>query len=690
MIKNKNLFILGLIVFLFTFFVAVLVCISGKRLEDKYREAISEYVFNSTEQQITDIVLGVEHITSAALESSYRTYNKKINLDAKNLFSILNRTPESQWCDSINYYVKSIPDLHFSLVKKDVLMCSNFVFPADKKEKSPYFTPQEDIYLTKKITDNAVLLVGYKKESIYNSVKHQIIDFLDKMKFANPDTYVWITEVLNYNGGDDYAISFYHPNLPESEGKLLSTKTQDIEGKKPYLTELNGIKKDGEIYQQYSFKKKTSDIIAHKISYAKLFKPFNWIIATGVYLDDINQIIDMRMEKVKREFKLSFYLLISILLILSLFLLLLLYDLQKNIFVIKEKELVLKQHLQDVENYRQVLYSLLDLIEKRDSYTAGHTKRVAEYSLLIAKEIGFSQNDLDVLYEAAIMHDIGKVSTPDSILLKPGKLNKNEHEIIQNHLVCGYEILSTIDAFKEHAEIMRNHHERYDGRGYPRGLKGDNISVISHILILTDAFDAMTSNRIYKAPKSLETALQEIDSLKGKQFSPEVAEVAIPLLRKRGIIPAEQNYLSNEFEQARLVYYYKDPLTGLYNYKYFNYILKSNKNIRCCYFIEISNFFKFNKKYGWVAGNNKLIEISNALVALFPDSILFRAFGDDFLVCSKEHIEITKDDLVEKLNIDNEVFGLNLYHLDLKNTNIYDFEQLQTMIDSLMQKPSLV
>ena len=635
-------------------------------------------------------MLGVEHITSAALENSYHTYNKKINLDATNLFSILNKTPESQWCDSVNSYVKSIPDLQFYLVKKDVLMCSNFVIPADRKEKLPYFIPQKDVYLTKKITNDTILIAGYKKEPIYNLVKYQTIDFLDKMKFANPDTYVWITEVLNYNGGDDYAISRYHPNLPKSDGTLLSTNTQDIDGKRPYLTELNGIKKDGEIYQQYSFKKKTSDVIEHKISYAKSFKPFNWIIATGVYLDDINQIIDMRMGKVEREFKLSFYLLMLILSILSLSLLLLLYNLQKNSIITKEKELTLKQQLQDIENYRQVLYSLLDLIEKRDSYTAGHTKRVAEYSLLIAKEIGFSENDLDILYEAAIMHDIGKVSTPDSILLKPGKLNKNEHEIIQNHLTCGYEILSAIDAFKKHAEIMRNHHERYDGRGYPRGLKEDEIPVVSHILILTDAFDAMTSNRIYKAPKSLEVALQEIDSMKGKQFSPEVAEIAIPLLRKTGIIPAEQNYLSNEFEQARLVYYYKDSLTGLYNYKYFNYILNANKNIRCCYFIEISNFFKFNKKYGWITGNNKLIEISNALVALFPDSILFRAFGDDFLVCSKEHIEITKDDLVEKLKVDNEVFGLNVYHLDLKNTNIDDFEQLQTMIDLLMHESSLI
>jgi signal transduction histidine kinase len=115
--------------------------------------------------------------------------------------------------------------------------------------------------------------------------------------------YVWVNRIVNYQGGDKYAIRQIHPNLPHTEGDWLSTNTTDIQGKKPYEVELKGVKKDGEIYFEYFFKKLTSDNIAHKMSFAKLYKPWNWVVATGVYLDDVDQLVQVETENMKKTLK---------------------------------------------------------------------------------------------------------------------------------------------------------------------------------------------------------------------------------------------------------------------------------------------------------------------------------------------------------------------------------------------------
>jgi signal transduction histidine kinase len=115
--------------------------------------------------------------------------------------------------------------------------------------------------------------------------------------------YVWVNRIVNYQGGDKYAIRQIHPNLPHTEGDWLSTKTTDIQGNKPYEVELNGVKKHGEVYFEYSFKKLTSDKIAHKMSFAKLYKPWDWVVATGVYLDDVDQIVHVETENMKKTLK---------------------------------------------------------------------------------------------------------------------------------------------------------------------------------------------------------------------------------------------------------------------------------------------------------------------------------------------------------------------------------------------------
>jgi len=177
-------------------------------------------------------------------------------------------------------------------------------------------------------------------------------------------------------------------------------------------------------------------------------------------------------------------------------------------------------------NYEQTLFAFIEMIEDRDTYTAGHSQRVAHYSKLIAQAMNFNDKECEQVYRAGILHDIGKIATPDTVLLKPGKLSRLEYKLIQEHVSVSHELLCKIPMFSDMAEIIFCHHERYDGKGYPNGLKGDDVPPLAQIMIVADAFDAMTTNRIYKGRKDVETAVAELLSLSGKQFHPNVVCVA--------------------------------------------------------------------------------------------------------------------------------------------------------------------
>ena len=178
---------------------------------------------------------------------------------------------------------------------------------------------------------------------------------------------------------------------------------------------------------------------------------------------------------------------------------------------------------------------MIDMIESSDAYTAGHTKRVARYCELIAREMNYSEKEIELVKNAARLHDIGNISMPESILLKPDKLDTAEYKLIQEHLNTGYEMLNNINQYKDIAQIIKEHHERYDGSGYPNGLKADEINPLSQIIIVADAFDAMTTNEIYKSTKTVEEALQEIESLSASHFHPDVVYAALVVLKNISI-----------------------------------------------------------------------------------------------------------------------------------------------------------
>lgn len=304
-----------------------------------------------------------------------------------------------------------------------------------------------------------------------------------------------------------------------------------------------------------------------------------------------------------------------------------------------------KKQIKDLEDekarhYEELIEMLVGVIEQRDAYTAGHTRRVAEYCVAIARQMQLPPEDVSRLREAAILHDIGKVIIPDSILLKPGRLSFKEYELIKAHLEVGYQILSRIDYYKPLAEIIRCHHERYDGTGYPDKRKGPEIPLLSHIMIVADAFDAMTTNRIYQARKSTDDAIAELLSLRGIWYHPEVVDAAVIAARSMqagGTIPSQLPL--TQMEKERFAYFFRDQLTGLYNGTYLWMVLNAlipDMHCNACALVELRGMSAYNDRFGWHEGNSLLRRFAEALSARAREDQIFRVFGDDFVVCFDE------------------------------------------------------
>lgn len=184
----------------------------------------------------------------------------------------------------------------------------------------------------------------------------------------------------------------------------------------------------------------------------------------------------------------------------------------------------------------QSLLAITRAVEAKDLYTKGHSERVAKYSEMIAKKMGYSDDDAKTLYIMALMHDVGKIGIPDAIINKPGALTDEEFKIIKSHPVIGADILKEVDAFEKISEIALNHHERVDGKGYPNGLTGNEISDEVAIVSVADAYDAMTSQRSYRDIMGQAEVRAEIKKGIGTQFKKQQAEAMLE------IIDADKSY----------------------------------------------------------------------------------------------------------------------------------------------------
>lgn len=188
------------------------------------------------------------------------------------------------------------------------------------------------------------------------------------------------------------------------------------------------------------------------------------------------------------------------------------------------------------EQYVQTVETLMNAVEARDCYTNGHSKRVAEVASLIAKKLGYRNGQIEKLRIAAMLHDIGKIGISDNILHKPGKLTDEEFATIKSHPEIGEGIIKDVSNLKYTRSIIRNHHERYDGKGYPDGKKGDELSVDVYIIQLADAIDAMASDRPYRKGLPADVIESEIRKGRGTQFHPHVVDAYLDLLQSNAEI----------------------------------------------------------------------------------------------------------------------------------------------------------
>lgn len=184
------------------------------------------------------------------------------------------------------------------------------------------------------------------------------------------------------------------------------------------------------------------------------------------------------------------------------------------------------------EIYNGLIFSLIYAIEAKSPWTKGHSDRVRNYALAIAKELGFGEQDMETIKTAALLHDIGKIGTYEVILDKPGKLTDEEFALIKKHPAKGEEILKPIKHLGKILPIIRHHHERIDGKGYPDGLKGDEIPLCARILHVADSFDSMTADRPYRKSPGIEYAISEFKKYSGTQFDPKVVEAFLRVLGK--------------------------------------------------------------------------------------------------------------------------------------------------------------
>ncbi len=293
----------------------------------------------------------------------------------------------------------------------------------------------------------------------------------------------------------------------------------------------------------------------------------------------------------------------------------------------------------------KAIMTIARIVDAKDEYTKGHSVRVAGYSELFAKELGWSEAEIQTLRCAALLHDIGKIAIPDSILNKPGRLTGQEYAIIQRHTVIGEEIVRDISELPYIRQAARSHHERWDGSGYPDGLRGDQIPQVAQIIGISDSFDAMNSSRVYRerldpseirgimlegrsqqfAPGLLDTFISLLDSGKLKlSLEDENTEEEDGGAGSRVIRLVGENWSSGEE---------KDFLTGLWNRRRGEQLIRRGMAEKggSLLFIDLDNLKFVNDIYGHLAGDQAL-RIIGAILKRQEQGIACRIGGDEFLL----------------------------------------------------------
>lgn len=203
-------------------------------------------------------------------------------------------------------------------------------------------------------------------------------------------------------------------------------------------------------------------------------------------------------------------------------------SLKKKINSFRRMEIENRERLDRMNT--NILRALVHTIDAKDRYTSGHSQRVADYAVAIAKRMGKSEEEQKIIYYAGLLHDVGKIRIPEEVINKPGKPTEEEYGQIKVHPISGYHILKGIHDDERIAYAAKYHHERYDGKGYPNGLEGENIPEIARIIGVADAYDAMASNRSYRSALPQDVIRSEIEKGKGHQFDEKIADIMLQII----------------------------------------------------------------------------------------------------------------------------------------------------------------
>ena len=306
----------------------------------------------------------------------------------------------------------------------------------------------------------------------------------------------------------------------------------------------------------------------------------------------------------------------------------------------------------------QMMQTLSTTIEAKDEYTRGHSHRVAEYAALIAEELGWDIKEIRNLRNAAHLYDIGRIGIPDSILNKPTRLTEEEYAVIKEHTIIGAEILKNITLIDHVKEVARSHHERYDGKGYPDGLKGEEIPLYARIIAIADSYDAMKSRKIYRNPLTDEIIYNEILQSRGKQFDPDIADIFLKLLDENRVAIDEDGDSDTEFEFERFITSVMSTMKRQEESEGFDFLTglpMRNRGEKLAaqfmqqdngylVFLDMDNLKKTNDIYGHMAGDRALKLLGSLLMEHAQHSVVCRLGGDEFLMFVSE---VPKEEIID-------------------------------------------
>jgi diguanylate cyclase (GGDEF)-like protein/putative nucleotidyltransferase with HDIG domain len=301
------------------------------------------------------------------------------------------------------------------------------------------------------------------------------------------------------------------------------------------------------------------------------------------------------------------------------------------------------------EVHRGTLQALTMALDMRDGETCGHSRRVMGYSLAIGRQMGLNEEETQTLAWGALLHDLGKIGIRDSTLLKPGPLTIEERAEMQQHVVLGYEMVQQIPFLTRTAAVLRHHHEKYDGTGYPSQLSGEAIPLLARIFAVADAFDAITSARPYRTvPRSMDEAREVIVREAGSHFCPDVARAfsAVSAAELEGI--RDDSYrpigeLQGLYQAAKETHpepdYYRDPLTGTQNRtaweaKKAHMTLAQGTELGAVIFLDVDSLKPVNDTRGHLIGDRLLADLGARLQQVSPEA--YRVGGDEFVLWCPE------------------------------------------------------